>query len=63
MSIHLKIDVAIRQSVDTAFIQEVDILYEQAEERNNNLKDKNSEFIINSHAILKLQLNFCNYCN
>lgn len=52
MSIYLKIDLAVRQSVDTAFIQEVDILYEQAEERDNNLKGRNSEFILNSHAIL-----------
>lgn len=40
---NLKVDMAIRQSIRTSFIQKINIFYQQTEEGNNNLrKDKGS---------------------
>lgn len=36
---YLKVDVSVRQPVGTALIEEVDVFYEQAEERDDNLQD------------------------
>lgn len=36
----LKVDVAVRQPASTALVQEVDVFNEQAEERDDDLEDK-----------------------
>lgn len=37
-SVYLKVDVAVLQPVGTSLIEEVDVFYEQAEERDDNLQ-------------------------
>lgn len=48
---YLKIDMAIRQPIDTSFIQEVDVFDEQAEEWDNNLMEKQKE---GEHILFKM---------
>lgn len=37
-SVYLKVDVAVLQPVGTSLVEEVDVFYEQAEERDDNLQ-------------------------
>lgn len=43
---YLKVDVAVGQAVSAAFVQEINVFYQQAEEGNHNLRRKTISIII-----------------
>lgn len=55
----LKVDVSISQPAGTAFIQEVDVFNEEAEERNHNLEEKKTTAVLQSKSMTGTLRCFC----